>query len=124
MNRKVCSALTLGAALVTQTALVSGADRSELSLTLLEDRPAEKGFSRIFNGKDLTGWEGNPKLWSLKDGAITATITQAPSCTVNQYLVWREPTDDIEPGLHLHGDPPVTVQFKDIRMKRLTEGTH
>jgi hypothetical protein len=24
----------------------------------------------IFNGKDLTGWEGDPKIWTVKDGAI------------------------------------------------------
>ena len=24
----------------------------------------------VFNGKDLTGWEGDPKIWSVKDGAI------------------------------------------------------
>ncbi len=31
---------------------------------------AEEGFKSLFNGKDLTGWEGNPKLWSVKDGTI------------------------------------------------------
>mgnify|MGYP003497965829 CR=1 FL=1 len=29
------------------------------------------GEKKIFNGTDLTGWEGNPKLWSVQDGAIT-----------------------------------------------------
>jgi hypothetical protein len=24
----------------------------------------------FFNGKDLSGWEGNPELWSVKDGAL------------------------------------------------------
>ena len=32
---------------------------------------AEPGFTSLFNGKDLTGWDGNPKLWSVQDGAIT-----------------------------------------------------
>jgi len=25
----------------------------------------EKGFKPIFNGQDLSGWDGNPKLWSV-----------------------------------------------------------
>jgi len=37
---------------------------------------AEDGFKPLFNGKDLTGWEGNPELWSVQDGAITG-ITKA-----------------------------------------------
>ena len=31
----------------------------------------EPGFKSLFNGKDLSGWEGNPKFWSVKDGTIT-----------------------------------------------------
>ena len=61
MNPRLLSALTLGVALTVPTALPLGA--AEGNVTLLEDRPAEKGFLRIFNGKDLTGWEGDPKLW-------------------------------------------------------------
>ncbi|MCB1090550.1 MAG: DUF1080 domain-containing protein, partial [Verrucomicrobiae bacterium] len=29
----------------------------------------------LFNGKDLTGWKGNAKLWSVEDGAITGRTT-------------------------------------------------
>jgi len=31
---------------------------------------AEKGFKPLFNGKNLDGWDGDPKVWSVKDGAI------------------------------------------------------
>ena len=96
MNSKIFGALTLGAALITQPALVSGADQRELTLpnhlTLLEDRPAEKGFFRIFNGKDLTGWEGNPKLWSVKDGAITGQTTAENPAQGNTFLIWTNGT--------------------------------
>ena len=36
----------------------------------------ETGFTSLFNGKDLTGWEGNPKLWSVKEGAITGMCVE------------------------------------------------
>ena len=33
--------------------------------------PAEpEGMRSIFNGKDLNGWDGDPKLWTVKDGVI------------------------------------------------------
>ena len=32
----------------------------------------EKGFTPMFNGKDLTGWEGLPGAWGVVDGAITS----------------------------------------------------
>jgi len=53
---------------------------------------AEPGFEPIFNGKDLTGWDGNPKLWSVKDGAITAQTTAAEPIKENTFLIWTNGT--------------------------------
>jgi len=90
MNNKAFSALTLGAILIAQPALVSGADQR--GLTLLDDHGAEKGFLRVFNGKDLTGWEGNPKLWSVQDGAITGQTTAENPAKGNTFLIWTNGT--------------------------------
>jgi hypothetical protein len=43
----------------------------------LTDYSAEETTS-IFNCKDLTGWEGNPKLWSVEYGAITGKTGNEP----------------------------------------------
>lgn len=52
----------------------------------------EAGFRSLFNGTDLTGWNGNPALWSVKDGAITGITTADPKLTHNTFLVWTEGT--------------------------------
>jgi len=31
---------------------------------------ADEGFKRLFDGKSLTGWHGDEKLWSVQEGAI------------------------------------------------------
>lgn len=49
---------------------------------------AEDGFKPLFNGKDLTGWDGNPEYWSVQDGCITA-VTKAEPMPYNQFLIWR-----------------------------------
>lgn len=49
----------------------------------------DPGFRPLFNGKDLTGWEGDPKLWSVQDGAITGTTTREEKLTYNKFLIWR-----------------------------------
>ena len=59
----------------------------------------EPGFKSLFNGKDLSGWEGNPKLWSVKDGAITGITGSDPDTKINHntFLVWKDGTvDDFE----------------------------
>lgn len=50
----------------------------------------EAGFKPIFNGKDLEGWEGNPKLWSVKDGVITGATTKENPTQGNTFLIWRQ----------------------------------
>ncbi len=57
----------------------------------------EPGFKPLFNGRDLTGWEGNAKLWSVKDGAITGQTSATDPIKVNTFLVYTaEPVDDFE----------------------------
>jgi len=55
------------------------------------------GFVTIFNGKDLTGWEGNPEIWSVEDGML---VGQSPKDRPNDrqnYIYWtqEEPGDFI-----------------------------
>ncbi len=59
----------------------------------------ESGFNPLFNGKNLSGWEGNPKLWSVEDGAITGkTGTNADNkISHNTFLVYTNaPVDNFE----------------------------
>lgn len=52
----------------------------------------------LFNGKDLTGWDGNMDLWSVQDGAITGKTAEDPAnpgksiLKHNTFLVWRAGT--------------------------------
>jgi hypothetical protein len=51
---------------------------------------ADSGFKSIFNGKDLSGWEGQTQLWSVRDGAITGqTKSEQDLPTSNTFLVWK-----------------------------------
>jgi hypothetical protein len=49
----------------------------------------EEGFVPMFNGKDLSGWEGKPGWWRVEDGALTAESTKEKPCDKCNYLMWR-----------------------------------
>jgi hypothetical protein len=49
----------------------------------------EPGFVSIFNGKTLAGWDGNPKLWSVKEGAIVGQTTADNPLKGNTFLIWK-----------------------------------
>jgi hypothetical protein len=51
--------------------------------------PALAGEQQLFNGKDLTGWEGNQELWCVKDGAIVGTTNAEKPLKGNSFLIWK-----------------------------------
>lgn len=51
----------------------------------IEQRADDSKWIDLFNGKNLDGWEGDPKIWSVKDGYIYAS---GPT-SYKQYLINR-----------------------------------
>jgi hypothetical protein len=53
------------------------------------------GFRDIFDGKTLTGWDGDPSLWRVEGGAIVGETTASTAIKQNSFLIWRggEPAD-------------------------------
>jgi len=50
----------------------------------------EEGFERLFNGKDLTGWDGHKELWSVTEGgAIRGETTPQKRAPGNTFLIWQ-----------------------------------
>lgn len=54
--------------------------------------PEESGMEVLFNGKDLTGWDGDPRLWSVKDGVIHGETTEANPAKGNTFLICKDLT--------------------------------
>lgn len=51
----------------------------------------EGGFEPLFNGRDLTGWEGDPLLWIAEDGML---IGRSPGIPYNDFLATTESYGD------------------------------
>lgn len=55
--------------------------------------PAEPSDMKvIFNGTDLSGWDGDPTLWSVRDGAIHGETTAEVPAKGNTFIIWKEGT--------------------------------
>ena len=49
----------------------------------------DDGFVSLFDGKTLSGWDGNPAFWSVQDGTITGQTTKENPTRGNTFLIYR-----------------------------------
>ncbi len=49
----------------------------------------ESGFTAIFNGKTLEGWDGDPEFWRVENGAIVGEALADKQPAQNTFLIWR-----------------------------------
>jgi len=47
------------------------------------------GFVEIFDGRTLSGWDGDPTFWRAESGAIVGESTVDKVVARNTFLVWR-----------------------------------
>src|SRR3954465_8326150 len=69
---------------------------------LVVNSAAAKDAKELFNGKDLTGWEGNARVWSVENGAIVGHTKDVPLKN-NTFLIWKDGKV---------GDFKLTLEFK------------
>jgi len=48
----------------------------------------DERFVPLFDGKTLTGWDGDPVYWSVKNGAIVGEVTPETILKRNSFLIW------------------------------------
>ncbi|MBI3878350.1 MAG: DUF1080 domain-containing protein [Verrucomicrobia bacterium] len=51
---------------------------------------AEQGFKPLFNGKDLTGWDGRKEHWSVEDGCIIGSTSKESPAKGNNFLIAKD----------------------------------
>jgi len=58
--------------------------------TFADHHKTDEGYVSLFDGKSLEGWDGDPKFWSVRDGAITGqTTSENKIVNGNTFLIWK-----------------------------------
>jgi len=74
------------------------------------------GFTPLFNGKDLKGWDGDASIWSARDGMI---IGAHKGLDHNEFLAFEEPFGDFVLSLSfrlIDGKGNSGVQLRSVRV--------
>jgi hypothetical protein len=70
------------------------------------------GWKDFFDGKTLLGWDGDPKFWSVQDGAITGTTTADNPTDGNTFLICVGESKDGEPAEF--GDFELKLEYRIV----------
>lgn len=82
MNRILFTIPSLALAIACLSPSISSADDAAKLATRGE-------IKVLFNGTDLTGWSGDPRLWSVRDGVIHGETTPENVAKGNTFLIWQ-----------------------------------
>lgn len=83
----------------------------------------EEGFASLFDGSTLDGWDGNPKLWGVQDGAIVGETSDESPLEANEFLIWDGEAADFVLRLEFRiADRGVGNSGVQYRSKRLRGG--
>ena len=84
--------------------------------------PEPAGMKAIFNGKNLDGWDGDPRLWSVRDGAIRGETTAENPAKGNTFIIWKGgKTKDFDLRLTFRANATNNSGIQ-YRSKHITEG--
>jgi hypothetical protein len=54
-----------------------------------QNKGSKNGFVKIFDGKSLNEWEGDPKYWRVENGKLVGEITPATLLKTNSFIIWK-----------------------------------
>ena len=85
---------------------------------------AQDGFVALFNGRDLTGWDAEPGLWTVRDGVIVGT-SEVGRPKTNSFLIWKGTVRDFElrATVRIEGDNNSGLQYRSRRLPEITPWT-
>jgi hypothetical protein len=84
--------------------------------------PEPAGMKALFNGKDLSGWDGDTRLWSVRDGVIRGETTDQAVAAGNTFLIWTDgQTGDFDLRLKFRCNATNNSGIQ-YRSSRVTEG--
>jgi hypothetical protein len=89
LSRRLAACLSIAA--LTFSSMVQAEDSPR-------DVPEEPSdMTVLFNGEDLSGWNGDERLWSVVDGVIHGETTKENAANGNTFLIWQDgSTKDFE----------------------------
>lgn len=90
--------------------------RYALVLALMISPAAAESSKDLFNGRSLDGWEGDPQIWRVENGAITAEIKEGETLRNNSFLYHKDQFADfiLELDFQISGGPSANsgIQFR------------
>ena len=92
MHYRSCFRPPLGAVMCWAACLIIVSNVSAADAPVVPPKKGSSETIKLFNGRDLDGWQGHEKNWSVKDGVIVGKNTEPVE--VSTYLLTKRTFSD------------------------------
>lgn len=78
-------------------------------------------FISLFNGKDLSGWEGESGLWKVENGIVVGTCEGPDAFEHNTFLIWTDGVVkdfELRATMRIKGDNNSGIQYRSRRIPK------
>jgi hypothetical protein len=94
---------------------MTGSPTALLALLFISHFAAAEEWQPLFNGKDLSGWDGDPTLWKVENGIIIGTCAGPEAMQHNSFLIWQGGSVkdfELQVTLRVKGDNNSGIQYR------------
>jgi len=70
-------------------AIATSCNNPSTADTVKSDGTDKDGFTKIFDGKTFTGWDGDTSVWHIDSSSFIGEVTPAKQIKTNSFLIWR-----------------------------------
>jgi hypothetical protein len=79
----------------------------------------KEGFVKLFDGKTLKGWDGDPTYWRIENGNLVGEITPETLLKTNNFIIWKggEPADfELKVDCRITASGNSGINYRSVRL--------
>jgi Domain of Unknown Function (DUF1080) len=89
MIKKNCSKNLLHLIVMIGCIVVASGCNNSSTTDTKSDSTDSEGFTRIFDGKTFSGWDGDTSVWHIDSSSFIGEVTPTKQIKTNSFLIWR-----------------------------------
>ena len=90
-----------------------------------KSQTAPAGFTKIFDGKTMKGWDADPAFWRVENGTFVGEVKPGQEIKTNTFLIWTAGTPanfELKAQYRISPEGNSGIQYRSAAVKGVSHG--